>query len=109
MQQVVGFETIKAEYESCPCFQEIFTLLKLKRGIIREIDGFLLQDGYMFRFRKLYIPRTSVREFLVWELHVGDLAGHFGDNKTIEVVGYHFYWPSFKRDLSLLAGVTHAS
>ena len=61
--QVVRFEKIKTEYESCPDFQEIFTLLN--SGTTREIDGFLVQDGYLFRFRKLCIPRTSVREFLV--------------------------------------------
>jgi len=34
----------KVEYDSCPDFQEIFTLLK--SGTTREIDGFLLQDGF---------------------------------------------------------------
>ena len=37
--QVIGFEKLKVEYESCPDFQEIFTLLK---SGTREIDGFLL-------------------------------------------------------------------
>jgi len=38
----------------------------LKSGTTHEIDGFILQDGYLFRIHKLGIPRTSVREFLVW-------------------------------------------
>jgi len=82
-----------------------FTLLK--RRITREINGFLLQDGYLLRFHKLCIPRTSARELLVWELHVGGLAGHFGHNKTIEVVEYRFYWPSLKRDVAKLVGRCH--
>jgi len=105
---MVGFEKIKAEYELCPDFQEIFTLLK--KGTTREIDNFLLQDGYLFQFHKLCIPRTTVREFLVWELHAEGLAYHFEHNISIEAVEHHFYWPNLKRDVAkLLAGVTHAS
>ena len=37
---------------------------------------------------------------LVWELHVGGLIGHFGNEKTIEVVEYRFYWPSLKHDVA---------
>ena len=66
------------------------------------MDGFLLQDGYLFRSRLLCIPRTSLREFLVWELHAGGLAGHFRRNKTIEAVEHRFYWPSLKRDVARL-------
>ena len=64
----------------------------------------LLQDGYLFCSRKLCIPRTSLREFLVWELHAGGLDGHFGRNKTIEAVEHRFYWPSLKRDVARLIG-----
>jgi len=48
--EVVGFEKIKDEYESCPDFKEIVYALK---GVIPKIDSFLLHDGYLFRFRKL--------------------------------------------------------
>src|SRR5262249_46567285 len=61
---------------------------------------YLLQDDYLFHGQKLCIPRTSVRDFLVWEMHAGGLAGHFGRNKTIELVEYRFYWPSLKRDVA---------
>ena len=97
---MVGFEKIKETYESCPDFGNIYTVLR--DSLIHEIDGFLLQDGYLFRSRLLYIPRTSLREFLVWELHAGGLAGHFGRNKTIEAVEHRFYWPSLKRDVARL-------
>ena len=72
-----------------------------------EIDDFLLQDGYLFRFRKLCIPRTSVREFLVRELHAGGLAGRFEHNKTIEAIEHHLYWPSLKGDVAKLVGRYH--
>jgi len=102
---VVGFEKLKVEYKSCPDFQEIFTLLK--SGATCEIYDFLLQDGYLFPFHKLFIPRTSVREYLVWKLHAGGLTAHFGYHKTIEVVEHCFYWPNLKRDVAKFIGKCH--
>jgi len=87
--EVVGFKKIKDTYESCPDFENIYTVLR--DSLTYEIDGFLLQDGYLFRSRLLCILRISLREFLVWELHAGGLAGHFGRNKTFEAVEHHFY------------------
>jgi len=44
--EVVGFERIKKKYVSCPNFGEIFGVLK--QGVTQEIDGFLLQNDYLF-------------------------------------------------------------
>jgi len=85
---MTGFERLK-ECESCPDFGKICVVLQ--DGSVREMDGFLLQDGYLFRFHKLCIPRTSIRDFLSWEVHARGLVGHFGRNKTIEAVEHIFY------------------
>jgi len=86
---VTEFERLKEEYESCPNFGKIY--VTLRNGSVGERDDFLLQDGYLFKFRKLCILRTSLRDFLSWEMHVGGLAGHFSQNKTIEAVEHNFY------------------
>ena len=83
--------------ESCPDFCDIYAILI--DGSIQEVDGYTLHDGYLFLGRKLWIPRISLIEFLVWELHDG-LAGHFGNEKTIEAVEYRFYWPGLKHDVA---------
>ena len=90
--EVVGFERVKEEYEACPDFGEIVYVLK--EGATLEIDDFLLHDGYSFRFCKLCIPSTSLRDYLIWELHTEGLVGHYDREKTIEVVESLFYWPS---------------
>ena len=46
----------------------------------------------------------SLHEFLVWELHSGGIAGHFGRDKTITLVEDRFYWPSLKRDVAKVLG-----
>ena len=80
---VNNFERLKVEYESCPDFYKIF--VELKDETTREVDKFILHDGYLFISHKLCILRISLREFLIWKLYVSGLAGHFGNEKTIEL------------------------
>ena len=67
--EVLDFEKIKDTYESCPDFENLFTVLR--DSLTHEVVNFFLKDEYLFRSRKLCIPRTSLRE-------AGRLAGHFG-------------------------------
>ena len=82
--EVTGFERLKEEYESCFNFGKIYVTLRDRS--VREIDCFLFQDGYLFRFHKLCILHTSFRDFLSREIYAGGLAGHFGQNKMIDTV-----------------------
>ena len=92
--EVVGFERIKDEYDTCPDFSETFQALK--QGPSSDHSEYTLLDGYLFKENKLCIPKTSLRDFLVWETHAGGLAGHFGRNKTILAIEDQFYWPGLK-------------
>ncbi|XP_074305693.1 uncharacterized protein LOC141640914 [Silene latifolia] len=47
----------------------------------------------------LYVPKYSVWELLVREVHGGGLAEHFGIQKTLEVLREHFYWPKMQGDV----------
>ena len=73
--KVIGFERLKDDYESCLDFGELYTSLSNALRLI--LDDYTLQDGYLFKANKLCIPQFSVRDFLVWEIHAGGLAGHF--------------------------------
>ena len=87
--KVTGFERFKDDYELCPNFRELYTSLSNAPQPI--LDDYSLQDGYLFKSNKLCIPQSLVRDFLVWEIHVVGLAGHFGLDKTIEEVEHQFY------------------
>ena len=95
---MVGLEKLKETYADCPDFGSIFNTLQ--SGPSRDHPDFVLQEGHLFRGGKLCIPRTSVRDFLMWELHARGLASQFGWNKTNEAVEHRFYWPSLKRDVA---------
>ena len=74
--KVTGFERLKDDYESCPGFGELYTSLSNAPRPI--LDDYTLQDGYLFKANKLCIPRFSMRDVLVWDIHSRGLAGHFG-------------------------------
>lgn len=95
---MIGFERLKNEYATCPDFRSIYT--KVRSDNHRDYVDFLLRNGYLFRGYKLCIPPTSVRDFLVWELHAWGLARHFGRDKTIALVADRFYWPPLKKDVA---------
>ena len=100
--KVTRFERPKDEYEPCPDFGELYT--SLSNALRPILDDYTLQDGYLFKANKLCIPQSSMRDFLVWEIHEGGLAGHFGRDKTIGEVECLFYWPGLKRGVAKIVG-----
>jgi len=48
--------------------------------------GYHVNQGYLFKEGKLYIPLGSHRKLLVKQTHEGGLMGHFGSRKDIEHV-----------------------
>ena len=62
------------------------------------------ESEYLFFRERLCIPTGSTRDFLIWELHGGGLAGHFGLTKTILAVEARYYWPHLRRDIRRIVG-----
>ncbi|KAH9735703.1 hypothetical protein KPL71_017836 [Citrus sinensis] len=60
-----------------------------------------VNTNYMADFYSLnlYVPRGSLREHIIQELHVGGLGGHMGRDKTISLVEARHFWPHLKRDI----------
>jgi len=82
--KALGFHSIKALYHKDEDFKEV-----VKNP--SNFGFFTLQDGFLFKGNKLYIPKSPLRDLIVMEAHGGALAGHFGVNKTLEMLKDHFY------------------
>ena len=95
---VIGFDRLKNEYSACLDFGIIYN--EVSNGNRQEHLDFLVENGYLFKVTKLYIPQISFRDLLIWKMHARGLAGHFGRDKTIAMVEVRFYWPSLKRDVA---------
>ncbi|KAK8954475.1 hypothetical protein KSP39_PZI002180 [Platanthera zijinensis] len=95
---VDGLDQIILDYPGCPDFGEIYTALS--RDPPEPVNGFQIWEGYLYRGSHMCIPSTSYRDYLIWELHAGGAAGHFGRDKSIAIVEDRFYWPGLKRDVA---------
>ena len=49
--------------------------------------------------KRLCVPKGSMKRLLVKEAHVGGLMGHFGVQKTLDMLQEHFYWLHMKHDV----------
>ena len=96
--EVTGFEELKQHYHTDPDFGTIHGHISI--GSTQEHPKYTLIDMYLFYDSRLWLPKTSIREFVILELHSGGLAGHFGRDKTIHLVEDRFFWPGLKRDVS---------
>ncbi|GJV46761.1 putative mitochondrial protein [Tanacetum coccineum] len=94
--EVIGFDCLKDLYASDEDFSEVW-----KQNEIGIPGGlYLVQNGFLFFKDRLCIPRGSLREHLVQELHGGGLGGHLGRDKTIKLVEERYHWPQIKRSVN---------
>jgi hypothetical protein len=88
-------ESIKEQYALDPNFKDV--LLNCREG--RTWNKFVINDGLLFRANCLCIPVGSVHHLLLLEAHGGGLMGHFGAQKTEDILTTHFFWPKMRRDV----------
>jgi hypothetical protein len=95
---VTAFTEIKQQYRDDPDFGKPYD--HLSTGATPALAKFTIVEGFLFYNNRLCLPKTSVREFVVTELHAGGIAGHFGRDKTAHLVEDRFYWPGLRRDVN---------
>ena len=81
---ILGYEHLQSLYAEDQDLGDLYAAcLKHPKG------DFLIQEGYVFKGVRLCILRCSTRELLIREVHVGSLAGHFGESKTLTMLREH--------------------
>ena len=93
----IGFEELKHCYDNDADFGDVYS--SLLSGSKATCIDFQILEGYLFYKNRLCLPRTSLRDHVIWELHGGRMGGHFGRDKTIALVKDRFFWPSLKKDV----------
>ena len=92
--QVLGFQLMKECYATDEDMSLIITECKK-----RSFQDYSVQDGFLFKGNRLCVPKENFRELIRREVHGGGLAGHFGVNKTLEILKERFHWPKMQREV----------
>ena len=95
---ITGFDRLPLLYKDCPDFRGRWDTAGT------EHPDYHTDAGFLFYRNRLCVPSGSTRDFLIWELHGGGLAGHFGITKTILAMEARFYWPQLRRDIRRMIG-----
>lgn len=85
--EIIRFEQLKDFYADDEDFAEVWR----KCAMGQPITDFHIQEGYLFCGNQLCIPRMSLREHILRELHGGGLGGHVGRDKTISLVTERYF------------------
>ena len=79
--QILGFENIPKFCERDQDFASSYANCKHKGK-----RGLYISEGYLFREGKICIPQGTYRKLLVKETHEGDLKGHFGIDRILDLL-----------------------
>jgi len=58
-----------------------------------------VSERYLFKEGKLCIPQGTHRKLIVKESHEEGVMGHFGVDKTLDLLKGKFFWPHMRRDV----------
>lgn len=62
-------------------------------------DKFKIEDGLLYFEDRLYIPEGPPRLRILQSRHDFPAAGHFGFNKTMELISRDFWWPHMWKEV----------
>ena len=92
--KIFVLETLREIYLHDAEFSEMYIACEK-----RFQNGYDRHNDYLFKEKRLCVPKCSIRDLLVRESHEGGLMGHFGVQKTLETLHEYFYWPCMKHDV----------
>ena len=98
---ITGFDRLPLIYKDCPDFHRLWE--EVTHTTVPHVE-YRIEAGFLFYNDRLCILAGSTRNFLIWELHGGGLAGHFGITKTLLALESRYFWPHLRRDTRRLVG-----
>lgn len=84
--QVHGFDSFRSLYQGDSDFKDVW-----QKCSTHPFNDFALHEGYLFKDTCLCVPSCSLRDAIILESHGGGLAGHFGRDKTLDLIHNNFY------------------
>jgi RNase H-like domain found in reverse transcriptase/Reverse transcriptase (RNA-dependent DNA polymerase)/Integrase zinc binding domain/Chromo (CHRromatin Organisation MOdifier) domain/Retroviral aspartyl protease len=63
----------------------------------RHLTKYSLQDKLLFYEDRIFVPEISTRTKILQLCHDANLAGHYGQGKTLELVSRQFWWPKLRQ------------
>ena len=93
---VPGFEQIEQDYADGKDFGSIYAEIINGDG---KHPHYSIHDGFLFKSTQLCLPTTSIREYVVHELHSGGCCRHLGRDKILALVNNIYYWPRMKTNV----------
>ena len=93
--QSIGIESFKDLYKDDEYFSKAYKVcLDFQDYFRTQFSYYILQSRLFFKRNQLCVPQGSMRENLIQEKQNGNLSGHFGINKTMELVQRFTIGPS---------------
>nr|GFA75839.1 hypothetical protein [Tanacetum cinerariifolium] len=89
LRYINGQHKLKPRHAKWVEFMQSYSFaIKHKAGTLNKCHDqpyppFIIQDGFLFKGNRLFIPHYSLRESIIKEGYAGGLAGHFGVTKTV--------------------------
>lgn len=62
----------------------------------------MIQEGFLFKYSKLFIPKFSMGDTFIKEKNSGGLSGHFGHAITFSLLNAFYFCPSVQDDVKRL-------
>ena len=88
---------IQKHQPSDPSLERI--LKDLDAGLARK--GYHVKDGLLFREKQIVVPQQrALIDELLYVYYDDDLASHWGQDKTLELLRQKFYWKTMLRDVA---------
>ena len=96
----MGIEAFKDMYVVDLDFGDIYKVcMEFGERYHADLPNFLIQDILLFKGGQLCVPKCSMRTNIIKKKNSGTMGGHFGLDKTIELVRRYYYWPKLQTNV----------